>query len=87
MVVDVSVTGTTGLKPCRCLIGFRAPAFLVVNVGGGLVANGAEGRFLQKYAPQFDVFPVLCRLLGAYSFKPQAFLFLRQEVVYVTRGS
>jgi hypothetical protein len=26
-------------------------------------------------------------LLGAYSFKPQAFLFLRQEVVYATRGS
>jgi hypothetical protein len=30
---------------------------------------------------------VPCRLLGAYSFKPQALLLLRQEVVYATRGS
>jgi len=87
VVVYVGVTRTTGLQPCRCFVGLRAPAFLVVDVGGWLVTNGAEGRFLQKYAPQFGVFLVPCRLLGAYPSEPQAFLFLRQEVVYVTRGS
>jgi hypothetical protein len=85
--VDVNVAGTTGLQPCRCFVGLRAPAFLVVNVRGWLVAYGAEGRLLQKYAPQFGVFLVPCRLLGAYSFQPLALPLLRQEVVYATRGS
>ena len=86
-MVNVSVAGTTGLQPCRCFVGLRASAFLVVDVRGWLVAYGAEGRFLQKYAPQFGVFLISCRLLGAYSFKPLALLLLRQEVVYATRGS
>ena len=86
--MNVDVAGTTGLQPCRCFVGLRASALLVVNVGGWLVADKAEGRFLQKYAPQIGVFFVPCRLLGAYSFKPLALLLLlRQEVVYATRGS
>ena len=87
MVVYVSVAGTTGLQPCRCFVGLRAPALLVVDVGGWLVADKAEGRILQENAPQFGVLLVPCRLLGAYSFQPLALLLLRQEVVYATRGS
>jgi len=87
VVVDLSMTLAAQLQPCRCFVGLRAPAFLVVDVRSWLVAEGAEGRFLQKDAPQFGVFPVLCRLLGAYPSEPQALLFLRQEEVYVTRGS
>jgi hypothetical protein len=87
VVVYVSVAGTTGLQPCRCFVGLRASAFLVVDVRGWLVAYGAEGRLLQENAPQFGVFLVPCRLLGAYSFKPLALLLLRQEEVYATRGS
>jgi hypothetical protein len=86
-MVNVDVAGTTGLQPCRCVVGLRASAFLVVDVRGWLVTDKAKGRFLQKYAPQFGVLFVPCRLLGAYSFQPQALLFLRQEVVYATRGS
>ena len=85
--MDVNVARTTGLKPCRCVVGFGAPAFFVVNVGGWLVANGAEGQVLQKNAPQIGVLLIPCRLLRAYSFQPLAFLLLRQEVVYATLGS
>ena len=86
--MDVNVARTTGLKPCRCVVGFGAPAFFVVNVRGWLVANKAEGRVLQKNAPQFGVFLIPCRLLRAYSFQPLALLLLlRQEVVYATLGS
>ena len=87
MVVNVNVARTTGLQPCRCVVGLRAPAFLVVDVRGWLVAEGAEGRVLQKNAPQIGVLLVPCRLFGAYSFQPLALLLLRQEVVYATLGS
>ena len=87
MVVDVDVARTTNLNPSRCVVGFGAPAFLVVNVRGWLVADKAEGRVLQKNAPKFGVFLVPCRLLGAYFPEPLAFLLLRQEVVYAVRGS
>lgn len=87
MVVDVDVARTTGLKPCRCVVSLGAPAFFVVNVRGWLIADGTEGRVLQKNAPQFGVLLVPCRLLGAYSPESFALLLLRQEVVYAVRGS
>lgn len=86
-MVNVDVAGTTGLQPCRCFVGLRASALLVVDVRGWLVTEGAEGRLLQENAPQFGVLFVPCRLLGAYSFQPLALLLLWQEVVYATRGS
>jgi hypothetical protein len=86
-MVNVDVAGTTGLQPCRCFVGLRASAFFVVDVRGWLVTDKAEGRILQENAPQFGIFPVPCRLLGAYSFKPLALLLFRQEVVYAVRGS
>jgi hypothetical protein len=60
VIVNVDVAGTTGLQPCRCFVGFGAPAFLVVDVRGWLIAYGAEGRLLQENAPQFGVLLVPC---------------------------
>ena len=85
--MDVDVALATGLKPCRCVVSLGAPAFFVVDVRGWLVANGAEGRVLQKNAPQIGVLLVPCRLLRADSPEPFALLLLRQEVVYTTLGS